>query len=471
MTDKWGVFFYVVGVFFVFYLLIYASYLFISVALGAFRLYQKDKMLQIKNELKHDFYFPVSILVPAYNEEVTILDSVNSLLELDYRLYEVIVIDDGSKDKTSQILIDAFCLKKVNKPIRRVINCQEATAVYEGRKGSIQLTLIRKKNGGKGDSLNMGINAARFPYFVCIDADSMLQKDSIERIVQPVMEDDRVVAVGGMIRVAQCIDMEDGKIVGYHLPWNLLSAMQAMEYDRSFLASRILLDRFNGNLIISGAFGLFKKDIVIAAGGYDHETLGEDMELVMKIHAFCRSNKIPYVIRYEPNAVCWSQVPNSIRDLGKQRRRWHLGLFQSLFKYRHIFLNRNFGLLGTISYFYYLMYELLSSNIEVFGLLVTMLAAVKGYLNIPFMIGFYLLYSAYGSILTITAFFQRIYTQKLKISQFDMIKAILLCFAENIFFHFYLAFVRATAFIGYRKKKLQWGQIKRNKHGNDGRKA
>ncbi|HIU02489.1 MAG TPA: glycosyltransferase [Candidatus Onthocola gallistercoris] len=460
----WDVFFDAVALFFLLYLIVYASYLFLSVAMGAFRLYQRDRMLDIKNELKHEFYFPVSILVPAYNEEVTILDSVRSLLDLDYRLYEVIVVDDGSKDRTSQILAEAFKLQKVSRPIRRIVPTKAVEAVYEGICNGISLTLIRKENGGKGDALNMGINASRYPYFVCIDADSMLQKDSLERIVQPVMEDDTVVAVGGLIRVAQCIELEEGNVVGYHLPKNVLSSMQVMEYDRSFLASRILLDGFNGNLIISGAFGLFKKDVVAAVGGYDCHTLGEDMELVMKMHVFCRCNDIPYSIRYEPNAVCWSQAPGSLSDLAKQRRRWHLGLFQSLMKYRDMFLRTRFGLVGTVSYFYYLVYELLSPFIEVFGLIATALAAFLGYLSVPFMISFYILYAAYGAILTITAFFQRIYTQKLKISRSDTIRAVIMCFLENVFFHFFLSFVRTTAFKGYRKRKLQWGSIKREKH-------
>ena len=421
-------------------------------------------MMDIKNELKHEFYFPVSILVPAYNEEVTILDNVKSLLDLNYRLYEVVVVDDGSGDRTSEILVEAFHMTKVSRPIRMTVPCKAVEAIYEGYFNGISLTLIRKQNGGKGDALNMGINAARYPYFVCIDADSMLQKDSLERIVQPVMEDDKVVAVGGLIRVAQCIQLEAGNVIGYHLPQNILSGMQVMEYDRSFLASRILLDGFNGNLIISGAFGLFKKDIVAAAGGYDSHTLGEDMELVMKLHVFCRCNQIPYSIRYEPNAVCWSQAPGSFEDLAKQRRRWHLGLFQSLIKYREMFLKTRYGLVGSVSYFYYLVYELFSPYIEIFGLIATVMAACLGYLSVSFMIGFYILYAVYGAVLTITAFFQRIYTQKLKISRLDIIRAVIMCFLENIFFHFFLAFVRATSFRGYRKRKLQWGSIKREKH-------
>ena len=450
-----------VGVFFFLYLVVYVSYLFLSVAVGAWKLYNWERMRRIKNELKHPFYFPVSVLVPAYNEEVTILDSVESLLNLDYKLYEIIVVDDGSKDDTSKVLIEHFHMKQVKRPVRRIIPCQPAEAIYEASNTRVRLILVRKKNGGKGDALNMGINVSRFPYFLCLDADSMLQKDSLERIVQPVMEDDSVVAVGGLIRVAQCVNLKKG---GYHLPWNPLISMQVMEYDRSFLASRILLDTFNGNLIISGAFGLFNKAVVVAAGGYDTNTLGEDMELVVKLHAFCRNNQRKYSIRYEPNAICWSQAPSSLNDLRKQRRRWHLGLFQCMMKYKNMFLNPRFGLVGSVSYLYYLLYELFSPLIQVFGLLSILLAGWIGVLNVPFAIRFFLLYTIYGAVLTITAFFQRIYTQNLKISGADVVKACIMCVVENVFFRFVLDFFRATAFIGYKKKKNQWGQIKRKKH-------
>lgn len=452
-----------VALFFLIYMTLYATYLFVSVAIGALDLYREDKMRHIKNELKHDYYFPVSLLVPAYNEEVTILESVSSLLDLDYRLYEVLVIDDGSIDHTAEILIEAFQMQQVNRPIRMTVPCRPVRFVYEAQIGNVRLTLICKENGGKGDALNMGINASSFPYFICIDADSMLQKDSLERIVQPVMADDTVVAVGGMVRVIQDVEHLPRPQRRRHLFSFLLNSMQTLEYDRSFLASRILLDNFNGNLIISGAFGLFKKDVVIAAGGYDTTTLGEDMELVMKLHAFCRSNRIPYSIRYAPGAICWSQAPSSFLDLGKQRRRWHLGLFQSLTKYRHIFFNRQYGMVGTVSYLYYLVYELLSPFVEVFGLIVTLLACAFGYLDFPLMISFYLLYAVFGSVLTLTAFFQRVYTQGKSLSCKDVARALLLCLAENILFHFFLAYIRSTAFIGYRQKRLQWGEIQRKK--------
>lgn len=459
-----------VEAFFLLYLLLYASYLFLSVAVGAWRLYHLDRMRTVKNELKHGFYFPVSILVPAHNEEVTILDNVQSLLELDYQLYEVIVIDDGSGDNTSQVLINHFHMKEVNRPIRLSIPCQPIQTVYEAPDTRVRLTLLRKANGGKGDALNAGINASQYPYFLCIDADSVLQWDSLERIVQPVMEDDDVVAVGGLIRVAQCIRFDpDGsggahRKLSYHLPWNFLTSMQVMEYDRSFLASRILLDGFNGNLIISGAFGLFKKSVVIAAGGYAVDVLGEDMELVAKLHAYCRTNMERYSIRYEPNAVCWSQAPSTLPDLFKQRRRWHIGLLQCMARYRFMFLKSRFGMVGTVSYLYYLLYELFSPVIEVIGLVVTVLAALVGMLNAKFMLQFYLLFAIYSAILTMTAFFQRIYTQNIHISRQDVVRASVMCLIENVFFRFVFDFIRLSALLRYRKNKKNWGAIKRIRH-------
>lgn len=463
MTDYYN-FYTAVGYFYLVYMLIYISYMFLSVVYGAWKLYQKAKRNKVRNELTHDYYVPVSILVPAHNEEVTIVDSIHSLLELDYKLYEIIVIDDGSKDHTKDVIVDAFHMHKVNHPILRKLDTKPVKEIYEAQVNGIKLTLVSKEGGGKGDALNMGINLSVYPYFVCIDADSMLQKDSLEKIVQPLMEDSTIVAVGGLIHVAQCAKMNGNQIVGYKIPSNLLVAMQVMEYDRSFLGSRILLDKINGNLIISGAFGLFRKDVVMAAGGYDSNTLGEDMELVVKLHVYCRNNNRPYSLRYEPSACCWSQAPSSIRDLMRQRRRWHLGLFQSMVKYWRIFANTRFGLVSIVSYMYYLFYELLSPVIEVFGILTMLLAWAVGILNVSFMVQFLLLYGVYGGVLTMTIFFQRIYAHNYRITIGDALKAILVCLLENIFFRYVLSFVRISAFIGYRKRKRQWGSIKRQKY-------
>ena len=248
-----------VGYFFIAYLIGYSTFLFLSVVVGSLELYKHRRQEMFKSILPSDYYLPISIIVPAYNEEVTVADTVRSLLTLEYRAYEIIVVDDGSKDRTSEVLAATVDMHLVHRPIRRQINCQREEYVYETRAQKVAVTLIRKKNGGKADALNMGINAANFPYFICMDADSVLQYDSLRRIAQPILENGNVVAVGGIVRISNDVELENGRVKRYRLPRSILAFMQVLEYDRSFLASRILFDRFNGSLIISGAFGLFKK--------------------------------------------------------------------------------------------------------------------------------------------------------------------------------------------------------------------
>ena len=452
-----------VGYFFIAYLIGYSTFLFLSVIVGSLDLYKHHRQEQFKSILPSDYYVPISIIVPAYNEEITVVDTVRSLLTLEYRAYEIIVVDDGSKDRTSEVLAKAFDMHLVHRPIRRQVDCQREEYVYETRAQKVPLTLIRKKNGGKADSLNMGINAANFPYFICMDADSVLQYDSLRRIVQPVLADGNVVAVGGIVRISNDVELENGRVKRYRLPRNILAFMQVLEYDRSFLASRILFDRFNGSLIISGAFGLFKKSTVIAVGGYDRKTLGEDMELVVKLHEYCTSNSIPYSIRYASDAICWTQAPERLRDLCKQRRRWHLGLFQSMYKHRTMFSNHRFGAVSFVSYLYFLIYELLSPFIEIFGVCTMALAWWFDLINVPFMVLFFLIYAVFGAILTLTAFFSRIYTADLTVSFGDGVRAACLCLFELVFLRFILAWVRCTAFIGYHKRWLSWGRIERRK--------
>ena len=247
------------------------------------------------------------------------------------------------------------------------------------------------------------------------------------------------------------------------MPKQIIPCMQVLEYDRSFLAARILFDRFNGSIIISGAFGLFKKSVVIDAGGYDPTTMGEDMELVVKLHVFCREHAIPYRIRYATDAICWTQAPETLKDLCKQRRRWHIGLYESMSRHRRILANPKYGLVGFISYIYFLFYELFSPYIEIFGIFTVALAFAVDLINVPFMALFFLIYVAYSTILSLTAFFARIHTIDLKLSVSDIFKAIALCALELSCLRFILAWVRATSLIGYRKKKQSWGSIQRKK--------
>lgn len=453
----------IISVLFLVYLIGYSTFLFLSVVVGASTLYKKKMQDRLMNKFTDNYFVPITIVVPAYNEEVTVVQTVKSLLSLDYRLYEIVVVDDGSKDETSRMMIEGYNMHPVRRPLHRSIPCQHEEFIYESHEQKVPLTLIRKKNGGKADALNMGINAAQYPYFICMDADSVLQYDSLKKLVVPVLEEENVVAVGGTVRPSNDVELSDGRVVKYRLPKNILACMQLLEYDRSFLASRILFDKFNGSLIISGAFGMFKKETVIAAGGYDHGTMGEDMELVVKLHNYCLTNQIPYSIKYATDAVCWTQVPEKLGDLKKQRKRWHLGLFQTMWKHRKMMANRKYGAVGFISYTYFLLYELLSPFIEVFGVFTMIMAFCIDLLNLPFMLLFMLIYAAYNSILTLTAFFSRIQTIDLTVTFKDCMKAIMLCFFEVTTLRFIMAFVRLTAFKGYKKKKLDWGRIERKK--------
>ncbi len=450
-----------ISYFFILYMLFYSTFLFISSIIGSITLFKNRYKDTMHNNIEHDYYIPVSILVPAYNEEKVICSSVKSLLSLDYKLYEIIVINDGSSDKTLECLIDEYSLIKVNKPYNRQLSTKNVRGIYEGEQKGIRITVIDKENGGKSDSLNAGINVSKFPYFLAMDADSALQKDSLELLVRPILEDENVVACGGFIRLSNAVELRDGVVQRYELPKNMLASMQVLEYDRSFLASRIMLDQYNGNLIISGAFGLFQKELVLACNGYDINTVGEDFELVSKMHVFCKKNDIDYSIRYIPEAICWTQAPEKLGDLIKQRKRWYIGLVQCMIKYRELFCNYHYGFLSFISYFYYLFFELLSPFIEVIGNITTIVALCFGLLNVPFMILFYILYTLFGCVMTLTTFFARIYLANNKLSFIDILRAIYLCIFEIVFLRFILMVSRLTSFIGYKNKRMKWEKLDR----------
>lgn len=449
--------------FFIIYLMGYTLILGFSVVIGAVSVYEKRRKKELKNLLNLENEIRVSIIVPAYNEQVTIIQTIESLLNLKYKNYEIIIVDDGSKDNTSQEIIRYCEMQKVEKFVINKIHTKPIKSIYEGSHNGVRITLVEKENGGKADSLNVGINIANYPWFICVDADSILQVDSLEKIVEPIIEDSRVVASGGAIMINNGVKLKDGQIQEYDMPKNLLASMQVIEYSRTFLASRIMFDKINANLIISGAFGLFRKDLVIAAGGYEPSTRGEDMELVIKLHTFCRANKIDYKMRYVPDAICWTQAPEKLGDLIKQRRRWHIGLFECMRKYKEILLKPEYGVIGSIAYLYFFIYEFLSPYIEIGGIIVTILLFVLNIVNLKFMLSFYLFYIILGALITIVAYFTTIYINELNFNMKKVAKILMLCLFEVGFLRLVLAWVRFTALIGYRKNKYKWGDIERKK--------
>lgn len=455
------------NVFFLYYMFIYAIVFFISTIFAILNLNEDKRNKMYLNELSlksTDNYVPVSILVPAYNEEETICDCVESLSYVDYPEYEIVVIDDGSNDDTSNKLINKFELKKVPRPIRRLVKCKNEQFIYEGYiKDGIKLTLVKKENGGKADALNMGINVSKYPLFISLDADSILQRDSISNIVMPFMEDDTTIAVGGSIKVANQVVLDKGQVIKVMPPKKILTIFQTIEYYRVFLTTRVWFNSFNGNLIISGAFGLFKKNAVLNVGGYDTDTVGEDMDLVVKLHSFYRKNKIKYKIKYEYKAICWSQVPEKLKDLKGQRRRWHIGLITSLNSHRYIFLNPKYGLVGIFSFLYFVVYEMFSCVIDVFGLIIILISYFSGLLNLKFLITFLFIYIFYSVIISLTAIILENYMFKYILKLSTLLKLMLFAFLESFGYRQLCSWYRITGFIGYRKRKYQWNKISRKK--------
>lgn len=453
--------------FFLYYMFIYAIVFFISTIFAILNLNEDKRNKMYLNELSlksTDNYVPVSILVPAYNEEETICDCVESLSYVDYPEYEIIVIDDGSNDDTSNKLINKFELKKVPRPIRRLVKCKNEQFIYEGYiKDGIKLILVKKENGGKADALNMGINVSKYPLFISLDADSILQRDSISNIVMPFMEDDTTIAVGGSIKVANQVVLDKGQVIKVMPPKKILTIFQTIEYYRVFLTTRVWFNSFNGNLIISGAFGLFKKNAVLNVGGYDTDTVGEDMDLVVKLHSFYRKNKIKYKIKYEYKAICWSQVPEKLKDLKGQRRRWHIGLITSLNSHRYIFLNPKYGLVGIFSFLYFVVYEMFSCIIDVFGLIIILISYFSGLLNLKFLITFLFIYIFYSVIISLTAIILENYMFKYILKLSTLLKLMLFAFLESFGYRQLCSWYRITGFIGYRKRKYQWNKISRKK--------
>lgn len=456
-----------INVFFFVYMTGYAMFLFFSAAAGSVVMHNKAKNARFRKRIyleHHELYMPVSLIVPAYNEEQTILDAVQSLRKLDYGEYEVIVVNDGSTDGTEQALIEFFHMQKVERPIRRQVPSKEVVSVWETTDKGVPITLITKVNGGKADALNMGINASKYGYFLSMDADSVLQRDALKKLMERFIEDDKVVACGGCIQMANQAVIEDGEIKGNYFPKKLVVLFQMLEYCRSFLGSRIFFDTYGGNLIISGACGLFRKDIVVKAGGYNTGIIGEDMEIVVKLHDYCRSNGIPYKIVNEQLAICWTQVPESMRDLRKQRRRWHLGMIQSIALHQSLIFNGEYGLVSFLSMTYYLIMESLGPVIELIGIINIILAMRLEMINIDFMITYYFLFLLFSAAVTMITFFSRMYLMAFRVTVWQVIKVILASIAEGLGFRQVITLFRLSAFVNYRKNKMEWGKITRKEH-------
>lgn len=394
---------YVEAVILSYFVVLNGTYLMLNVlAIGGLHRYMQSRDLVGLPELFPAFAPPVSIIVPAYNEAGHILDTIRSLLDQNYPTVEIIVVNDGSTDDMMEVLREHYRLVPFPEAYRARIATQPVWAIYRSTTQP-NLRIIDKDNGGRGDAVNAGINAARYPLFCCVDADSLLQKNSIHLIVQPFLEDPAVVASGGTVRVANDCETRDGLFVRARLSRNPVVLFQIIEYLRAFLYGRLGWALMNGQLIISGAFGLFHKETVVSVGGYRDDTLGEDMELIIRMHRLlCKRDK-PYRITFIADPICWTHVPSSLGRLMRQRIRWHIGHIESLLMNRKLLFSRGSGPAGWISFPFSLFFEWFGPVIEVIGYAIIIAGFILGFVTPEIFVIFLVVAIGFGILLSVSA--------------------------------------------------------------------
>lgn len=380
----------------------------------------------------------ITIIAPAYNEGMTIVENIRSLLSLKYVNYEVMVVNDGSKDDTLQKMIDAYDLVKTDVDFNQHTKSKPIRGIYKSKIPSFgKLTVIDKENGGKSDALNTGVQLSTSRYVGCIDVDCLLLPDALLHVVKAFSQrsEKRVIAVGGVIRVANSCVISGGQLEEINLPKNWLAKFQLLEYTRSFLLGRMAWGRIDSLLIISGAFGFFDREIANAIGGYDTGTVGEDMEIVFRMRRYMHERNLPYTVEYIPDPLCWTEVPEDLNVFVKQRDRWSRGNIETLKKHKDMFLNPKFGRLGLVSYPYWFFYEWLAPILEFLGFFSIVLFYFLGILNWKFFIAITFCIYSYSVMFSLYAILWDTYSYKQYTKPRDIITLVLCALMEPVAFH------------------------------------
>ncbi len=442
-------------------------YLFLNiVSFFAIRRYVQWRALHTLPRVYGGFEIPITILVPAYNESATIADSVRSLLQLDYPEYEIVVVNDGSKDDTLEVLKKEFSLKPFPEATQARLKTQPVRGTYISTRYP-NLKVIDKENGGKADSLNAGINSARHPLFCCIDSDSLLQRESLKQVVQPFLDDPTTIAAGGTVRIANGCRVDKGFMLGAGLPRNYLGLMQIVEYLRAFLFGRMGWSPLNCILIISGAFGLFKKEIVLEAGGYLTNTVGEDMELVVRLHRHMRLRGKPYRISFVPDPICWTEAPQSFRVLKNQRIRWQRGLCEALWLNRSLLFNARGGAVSWVAYPFMLFFEALEPLIQVSGYVLTLTFFSMGAISSEVLISFLVVMVGLGVLLSVNALMLEEISFHIYPGFRQSFVLFLFSLIENLGYRQLNSFWRLIGFFQWVfRSKAKWGHMARQGIGN-----
>jgi cellulose synthase/poly-beta-1,6-N-acetylglucosamine synthase-like glycosyltransferase len=405
---------------------------------------------------------PISVLVPAHNEEKNIADSVRSLLALDYPELEIIVVNDGSTDGTLRELIEQFDLQPTNLLHISNIATRPLNGIYMSKADGRLLVLDKQCSGRKADALNAALNAASSPYVCAVDADAVLESDALLRIMAPVLSDPRrVVATGGIVRVINGSSVRRGSVRRVRLPGSLLEVLQVIEYLRAFLVGRQGWAQFNLLLIISGAFGVFRRDLCQQIGGFRPSAIGEDLDLVVRMHRHLRERGEQYSISFVPDPVCWTEVPRTTKMLARQRVRWQKGLIDVLWQNRRMLFNPRYGRVGLVAMPYHWLFELLAPIMEVFGWMTMALAAVLGLLSPEFFLDFLLFGYAFGTMISIGSVLIEEMTYHRYNDWRDLARLIGTCFLEHFPYRQLNTLWRVCGLLEHLFGKRAWGKMER----------
>ncbi len=403
----------------------------------------------------------ISMIVPAYNEARIIAEAVESLLTCRYPKLSVIVINDGSDDETLRVLIDTFRLKKVYRLIHEDIETAKIRGYYISDAAS-NLHVIDKERGGKADALNAGINVTRSEYFFSIDADVIIEEDAILKIVRPILErPDEIVAAGGILRIANGCDIRRARVIHPRLDRFALPVFQVLEYSRALNMTRAALSALRSVVLLSGAFGVFRTDVARQVGGYSKTTVGEDMEILVRMHKYLRGKKRKYRIQFMTYPIAWTEVPSDFGSLARQRSRWQRGLAETVWSHKTMLFNPRYGHIGLFAMPFFLTVELLGPFIEAFGYGYLIYMAVTRYLEVEFLILFAILAILWGILLTFwSLLLEDVYFVRY-IKWRDLARLLIYGFFENLGYRQLTVLWRIRGFFSFLFRRTEWGRMER----------
>jgi cellulose synthase/poly-beta-1,6-N-acetylglucosamine synthase-like glycosyltransferase len=400
------------------------QFAFVAIALREVRRQLRGKAYE-DLDIVHDSPFtpPLTVVVPAYNEETTIVESLRSLRKLRFPRAEIVVVNDGSTDGTLRRIIEQFGFERIEITYEERLTTAPVRGFYEVRgdlpPGLTRWVLVDKENGGKADALNAGINASTCPFFVSMDADSVIDPDALLQAFRIMLADDGIVALGGQVALANGCELRDGTVVRTGLPRSHLARFQIVEYVRSFSLGRTALGRLESILIISGVFGIFRKETVLRVGGYltrfltgriareyvgeGRTTVCEDMEIIVRIQRYSREKGLRQRVAFTPYPLCWTEAPETARSLSMQRNRWTRGLVETLSYHRALLFSRRHGRIGWFAYPFFLLFEFLGAPLELLGYIAVPAFYLAGALNPEFLGLFFLVSAGYGSLVSVSA--------------------------------------------------------------------